>query len=521
MAGARRIFADLEEFRDLGEGEPFVEPQDDHLALPVGEPPEGVAQSRHFVGQLDGVAGRGGRELLGCVTPVIESSRPQAAPGASHGDLQEPGAERLRRPQLRQRPVALQERLLEEVVRVARADQPLAEAEEPALVAVDQPLERRRLARKERPDVGRIERGVRGLCRDGHREDHSSASESHQPARVKNAGEPPRAPGGARGGERKLDATTEGLVVRIDRKQLLVEIGERVVPCGVRGRFFEGQDDDPESRPVAVGDRVRVQLDGEGGVIEEVLPRRNRIARPKPRDPASWQVIAANLDLLVIVASLRQPATRPGMIDRMLVAAEAEGIAPLVVLNKADLAEPAEIDAVAEPYRAIGYQVLSTSVPDGRGIDALRAAMVGRVAMLIGHSGVGKSSLLAALDPSVAARIGELVAQGTKMARGAHTTTSASLHRLAFGGHVVDTPGVREFGLPPMEAHDLAHWFREFAPLLSGCRYSTCTHDHEPACAIKAAVESGAIRRERYVTYQKLLAELRGGGQRMQRHDAY
>ncbi len=310
-------------------------------------------------------------------------------------------------------------------------------------------------------------------------------------------------------------------MLRIDRKQIHVEIGDRVVPCSLRGRLFEGQDDDPESRPVAVGDRVRVAIDGEQGSIEEVLPRRSRIARPRPRDPSGWQVIAANVDVLVIVASVRQPATKPGLIDRMLVASEREGIEPLVVLNKSDLATPQEIDALAEPYRELGYVVLPTSVPLRQGIEELRAAMSGRVAMLLGHSGVGKSSLLAALDPGIVARIGALVAAGTKMARGAHTTTSASLHRLAFGGYLVDTPGVREFGLPPMEPWDLAHWFREMRPLIAQCKYATCTHDHEPGCAVKAAAERGAIRAERMATYRKLLDELRGGGQRMQRHDAY
>lgn len=318
-----------------------------------------------------------------------------------------------------------------------------------------------------------------------------------------------------------MAGTTEGRLVRIDRKQLHVEIGERVVPCTMRGRFFEGQDDDAESRPYAVGDLVRVALDGEQATIEEVLPRKTRIARPRPRDPNRWQVIAANVELLVIVASLKQPATRPGLIDRMLVTAECEGIEPLIVLNKVDLVGADEPAAFAAPWRALGYAVLETSVPAARGIEELRAAMRGRVAMLLGHSGVGKSSLLAALDPAIAARVGALVAAGTKMARGAHTTTSASMHRLAFGGHLIDTPGVREFGLPPMEPHDLAHHFRELAPLIAQCRYSTCTHDHEPGCAVKAAAAAGKIHPDRFTTYQKLLEELKGGGERMARHDSF
>ena len=319
----------------------------------------------------------------------------------------------------------------------------------------------------------------------------------------------------------------EGVVVRIDRKQIHVNVGGRVLPCTVRGRFFEDQDDDPESRPVAVGDRVKVEVEGDGdhGAIEEVLPRKSRIARPRPRDPTRFQVIAANVDLLVIVVSMAQPRPKPGLIDRLLVAAESEHIDPLVVLNKADLVEPAAIEELAGRYRALGYTVVATSVVDGRGLDDVRQAMRGRTAMMLGHSGVGKSSLLTVLDPTIAARIGALVNEGTRSVRGAHTTTSASLHDLDLGNgtraFLVDTPGVREFGLEGLVPTDLGHFFREFVPHLGRCRFATCTHDHEPGCGVKAALEGGAIRQERYDTYKKLLAELSGEGERMQRHDSY
>jgi ribosome biogenesis GTPase len=331
--------------------------------------------------------------------------------------------------------------------------------------------------------------------------------------------------------ESPLESPTRGRVVRIDRKQIHVAVAggdgvTLVVPCVVRGRFFEGMDDDPESRPVAVGDFVNVVLEEETsaerrGVIVEVLPRSTRIARPRPRNPQSWQVIAANVDLLGIVVSLKDPPPRAGFVDRVLVMAESGKIEPLIVLNKVDLVPATEAEAFSAPWRELGYRVLATSATSGAGVEELRDAMRGRTAMLLGHSGVGKSSLLVRLDPTIAARIGDLVASGTKMARGAHTTTSASLHRLEFGADLVDTPGVREFGLPPMEKHDLAHWFRDLAPRIPGCRYATCIHDHEPSCAVKAAVERGEIRRERYDSYLKLLAELSGGGERMQRHDAY
>ena len=232
-------------------------------------------------------------------------------------------------------------------------------------------------------------------------------------------------------------------------------------------------------------------------------------------------MIAANVDLLVIVVSVKEPSPRPGLVDRMLVTAESEGIEPLIVVNKADLDARGEAEAFAALYRVLGYRVVVTSATSRAGVDELAAAMNGHTAMMLGHSGVGKSSLLNVLDPTIEARIGALIDAETRMVRGAHTTTSASLHRLRIGAYLVDTPGVREFGLPPMEPHDLAHRFRDLAPHVAQCKYATCTHDHEPHCGVKAALDRGEIRRERYDTYQKLLAELRGGGQRMARHDSY
>jgi ribosome biogenesis GTPase len=318
---------------------------------------------------------------------------------------------------------------------------------------------------------------------------------------------------------------SDGVVVRIDRKQVHVALDGRpftqTVPCVVRGRFFEDQDDDPESRPVAVGDRVQVELEGTQGSISGVLPRTSRIARPRPRDATRFQVIAANVDLLVIVSSLAHPNPNAGLIDRLIVAAESEKIGVLILLNKSDLVPPEEAERFIAPYRALGYAVLAVSAQDGSNLDAVKDAMRGHTAMMIGHSGVGKSSLLRALDPSVEAMIGGLVNEGTKSVRGAHTTTSASLHELAFGARLVDTPGVREFGLDGVQPTDLGHFFRDFTDHLGRCHYSTCTHDHEPKCGVKSAVERGVIRRERYDTYLKLLAELSGKGQRMQRHDSY
>ena len=322
--------------------------------------------------------------------------------------------------------------------------------------------------------------------------------------------------GCARGNEPA--ATLPGLVVQLDRKVSWVELeGGEIVPCPLRGRFFEHES--AATRPVAVGDRVRIsRADPEQGIIEELLPRRSAVLRSAVRAPGKVQVLAANVDQVLVVVSLRRPKNRPGLVDRLLVAAESCGMDALVVVNKIDLCAEAEIEAFLEVYDRIGYPTARVSALERRGLETLRAAMKDRVSLVLGHSGVGKSSLLNALDPSLELKTG---AVSERHRKGTHTTSAARLVKLDFGARVVDSPGVREFTIAPMEAHELAGCFPELREPMQHCRFQPCTHDHEPDCAVQAAVERGDVDEGRFRTYLKLLDERTGGGQRMPRHGSF
>ncbi len=308
--------------------------------------------------------------------------------------------------------------------------------------------------------------------------------------------------------------TVEGLVVRVDRRVCHVEVAGQAYTCALRGHLFEFEEE--QTRPVAVGDRVKVQLQGEQGAIEEVLPRRTQILRGAGRGKV--QIIAANVDLLVIVVSVKSPPLRRGMIDRLLVEAESSGVGAAVVLNKSDLCSAEEAEALVDPYRRLGYAVAVVSCLEGRGMEAVAEIMGNRLSMLVGHSGVGKSSLLNALDPELNVKVGAI---SRRRGMGRHTTTHTALLLLRSGARVVDCPGMREFSLAGIEPADLGAFFRDMAPFHNQCKYPTCTHHHEPHCAVKQAVTDGQIAEPRYESYCKLLDELHGGGERMPRHGSF
>lgn len=313
-----------------------------------------------------------------------------------------------------------------------------------------------------------------------------------------------------------MSPTQTGQVVRVDRKQCHVRIGEATLLCSLRGRFFEVGS--AEKSPVAVGDWVKVQQQGEEGVIEQVLERRTRVARPTPRQPRQRQVMAANVDVVVVMATLRQPQVRTSLVDRLLAAAEAADLGAAVVLNKTDLCEPDEVEQFRERFESVGYPTFAISALHGAGLAALNEWIRGKLTLLLGHSGVGKSSLLNALDPSLGLKTGELTKRHGK---GSHTTTHSSLIRLPNEAQVVDCPGIREFGLTDVAPSELGYCFIDIRPFHKNCRYHDCTHAHEPDCAVRMALDEGKIRPDRHESYQRLLDELQGGGERMPRHGSF
>ena len=256
---------------------------------------------------------------------------------------------------------------------------------------------------------------------------------------------------------------------------------------------------------LATGDDVLVERRDGGHRVTAVLPRRSLLARADPHVAQRRRAIAANVDIVVVVVAAEAPPLHPRLIDRYLIAVEHSGARPVLVVNKIDLLDEDrrhELLARLQPYRALGMPVLPCSASRGEGIDAVRAALSGSTCVFVGQSGVGKSSLLNALDDEAAARVGA-VRDGD--GRGRHTTTASALYDIAGDIRVIDTPGIRRFSVEDDDPAAIAAGFTEFAPLAAGCRYRDCTHVHEPGCAVRRAVEDGTIPRSRYESYRKLL----------------
>jgi ribosome biogenesis GTPase len=253
-----------------------------------------------------------------------------------------------------------------------------------------------------------------------------------------------------------------------------------------------------------VGDVVSVASAGSGSnVMREIMPRRTVLTRADPGRLHGQKVIAANVDVAVIVVSVKAPPLHVRLIDRWMVTAQTGRIEPIVCVNKIDLLEPdalrAELSAL-QPYVEVGVPVIECSASNGTGIDDLVSALSGRMCVFVGHSGVGKSSILNALDPSLG-----LLTNSLRQAdgKGRHTTTASTLYRLAHGITVIDTPGIRELGLAKVGRDELKWHFPEFAEF--GCRFNDCSHSNEPGCGVRLAVRDGLVSRARYESYCKLL----------------
>lgn len=298
----------------------------------------------------------------------------------------------------------------------------------------------------------------------------------------------------------------KGRVIKSTGSWYTVETTDgRLIDCRVRGKLrTKGI---RSTNPVAVGDSVDVRGDENNFVITDIRERKNYIVRRSVNLSKESHIIAANIDLAVIVVTLKNPITFPAFIDRFCVAAEAYHIPVAVIVNKADTLDEEERELAEDflaVYRRIGYETLITSAEAGEGLEELKTLLKNKTVLLSGHSGVGKSRLINSIDPSLNVRVGD-ISEYHQM--GKHTTTFAEMHPLSFGGYIVDTPGIRGFGLVHFEKEELAGYFPEMRRLLPECKFYNCIHLNEPKCAVKAALETGEVARTRYESYLNMLQE--------------
>lgn len=300
----------------------------------------------------------------------------------------------------------------------------------------------------------------------------------------------------------------EGVVIKSTGSwyQVKTETGQ-IFPCRIKGKFrLEGI---KHTNPVAVGDQVDFELEEnrENGVITKIYERKNYIIRKASNLSKQTHIIASNLDQALLVASLVQPQTSLGFIDRFIMTAEAYHIPVVLVFNKSDLYKgPLKeiLDDTISIYKNIGYTCFETSATDGTNTVLLTELLNHKTTLVAGHSGVGKSSLLNQVSPGLDLRTG-IISEFSQ--KGKHTTTFAEMFELRFGGHIIDTPGIKEFGLVDFDESEVSHYFREMIEFLPQCRFNDCKHLNEPDCGVKRAVEEGLIREERYESYVKILTK--------------
>ncbi len=285
-------------------------------------------------------------------------------------------------------------------------------------------------------------------------------------------------------------------------------------PAVLKGRIRLKAND--STNPVAVGDRVRFETQPEDlgevtltnpALITEVLDRKNYVVRKSTNLSRQSHVIAANIDMAFAVVTLYFPEVKLPFLDRMLVTCEVYGVPVTILLNKVDLYRqeaPETVENFINIYTKAGYNVVETSAKTGEGIEELRKICDGKVCLFSGESGVGKSSLIKALDPTLDPKIGKI---SVAHLQGKHTTSLYEMYELASGGAVIDTPGLRGFGLVNLEKDEIARYFPEMLRAAEGCRFTPCTHTHEPGCAVKEAVENGEISAERYSSYLGMIEE--------------
>ncbi len=306
----------------------------------------------------------------------------------------------------------------------------------------------------------------------------------------------------------KCKSDTATVVKHTGSHYMLSKLPEwELFPAVIKGKLrLKGSG---STNPIAVGDVVEYNRDGDDALatISSILERKNCIIRKSANLSRQSHVIAANVDMAFLVVTVNFPEVKLQFVDRFLVTCEAYNVPVTILLNKIDLYDEADmerVEAFEHIYKGVGYNVVRTSATTGENMDVLRNLCKDRVVLFSGQSGVGKSSVISALDPELKLRIGEISAYHLQ---GKHTTTFYEMHPIASGGFVIDTPGIRGFGLVDVSQEELSGYFPEMLKIEDNCRFAPCTHTHEPGCAVKEAVESGLIAYERYESYLGMLEE--------------
>jgi ribosome biogenesis GTPase len=296
-----------------------------------------------------------------------------------------------------------------------------------------------------------------------------------------------------------------GRVVQVTGLHCLVDSSGTEYRCDLRGGIKAGVR--TSNSPVAVGDMVSFEPGGvDTGTVDSLFPRTSKFSRGASSTKPYERVVAVNIDQLIVVVSAMNPAIRPGFIDRAVVMSLKGNITPVVCINKVDLDSGGKFEAIAEVYEGLGYMIFRTSATTGSGIEQLRRHLDGRVSAFVGHSGVGKSSLLNCIEPGLSIKTRALM---VKHDRGRHVTTAVRLYGLTSGnGHVADTPGIKELQLFQVTPAEVVDYYTELVPLTTNCRFRNCLHLSEPECAVREAVDAGLVTKLRYDGYKRLVESL-------------
>ena len=298
----------------------------------------------------------------------------------------------------------------------------------------------------------------------------------------------------------------EGIVLKSTGSwyEVRTEKGDTVT-CRLKGIFR--LDESKDTNPIAVGDYVSVEKEEDDWMITTIAERQNHIVRASPKHKGARQIIAANLDQCLLIVTMANPRTSTGFMDRFLLTAEAYHIPTHIVFNKQDAIDPKAAkkqEIVADIYQSIGYPVHLVSAITGQGIEALKELLAHRTSLVAGHSGVGKSTLLNAIEPTLHLRTTHI---SKITAKGMHTTTFAEMFLLPFDAKIIDTPGVKEFGLMHFLPTEISHYYVEMRAYIPQCKFNNCLHDTEPGCAVRQAYHDGNIAEERYINYLTILAD--------------